>query len=373
MPHTDPISLDDLDALLDERSGPCVSIFLPTSRLTRETEADRIRLKNFRAEAFERLMSEHALRRPDAEALLEPLDGLLEDDSFWPYLGDGLAVFLSPTSHAVFRVGQSFEPRIALGERFVIKPLLPLLSGDGTYYVLALSGNAVSVYSGSRAGAAELPVGDLPTNMADALNMLGREGSRHPNKLWQGDEGEKILYRKYFRAVDRALKRLYAKQAAPLVLAGVDSLMPIFREVCSSRQLVPESIPGNPEELTPEQIHERAWPIVQPILDAPRQKALEQYRTLQGTTRVTDDLQTILTGAFDGRVQTLFLEVDADIYGTFDPESRSLAVNGQEPKNGDIELYGRAARWVFQRGGEVFGAGHDEIPGEEPVVALMRY
>ena len=373
MPHTDPLSLGDLDALLDERSGPCVSIFLPTSRVTRNTEADRIRLKNFRAQAFERLMAEHELRRPDAEALLEPLDELLDDGGFWPYLSDGLAVFLSPASHAVFRVRQSFEPHLALGERFVIKPLLPLLTGDGTYYVLALSANAVSIYSGSREGAAKMSVRDLPANMFEALEALGRDGTRHPNKLWEGDDGDKILYRKYFRTVDRALRRLYGTQSAPLVLAGVEYLLPIFREVCSYRYVLSEGIHGNPEELTPEQIHGAAWPLVEPILDAPRREALEQLRALRGSTRVTADLKTILAAAYDGRVQTLLLEVDADLYGTFEPGTRELRVTGPKPGNGDVELCGRAARWVHQRGGEVFSATHAEIPGEEPLVAVMRY
>ena len=67
---------------------------------------------------------------------------------------------------------------------------------------------------------------------------------------WQGDEAQKTLYRKYFTQIDRVLRPYFADHSEPLVVAGVDYLLPIFREASSYRHLVPQGIPGNPEELT---------------------------------------------------------------------------------------------------------------------------
>lgn len=371
MPHHDPFTLDHLDVLLERRAGPCVSIFMPTTRISRETDRDRIVLKNLRAEAFKRLMDQHGLRLPDAEALVLPVDELLEDDGFWPYLSDGLALFLAPDAHFTFRLAQPFTELLALGERFVVKPLVPLLSGDGTFYVLAISQNQARLIEGGRQGANEIRVEEMPGDMAKALSMRGREGTRAPNKQWQGDEGQKTLYRKYFLQIDRALRPFLG--AEPLVIAGVSYLVPIFREATSYRHLVPEGIPGNPEELSAAELHAKAWPLVEPFLDAPRRQALERFESLRGTDRVTDEVSTILGGALDGRVQTLFLALESDLFGDFDPETRQTVVHGAEAKAGDIDLGSLAGRWVYARGGNVFGVTAAEIPDGRPVAAIMRY
>jgi hypothetical protein len=346
---------------------------MPTSRILQETGQDRIRLKNFRGDAFKRLMQDHGLRRPAAESMLLPMDELLEDETFWPYLSDGLSVFLAPDMHAVFRIALPLDPRMRIGDRFIVKPLVPILSGESTYYVLAISANAVRVFEGTRQRASEIRVSELPENMTHALTMRGREGDRAPNKQWQGDEGQKTLYRKYFLQIDRVLRPLYGSRSEPLVIAGVEYLLPIFREACSYRNIVAEGIAGNPDELSEEDIHTRAWPLVEPILDAPRREALERLATPRSTERVTEDISTILNAAYDGRVDTLFLNLELDLFGTFDPQTRETVVRTGEKDPGDLDLGGQAARWAHRCGGNVFSATADEIGGDYAAVAVLRY
>ncbi|MGH6885279.1 MAG: hypothetical protein ACREGK_04310, partial [Geminicoccales bacterium] len=237
MHHTDHISQDDIDRLLGETTGPCVSIYLPTTPITPHTDQDQIRLKNLRAEAFERLTA-RGIRRPDAEAILLPVDEVLEDRGFWPYLSDGLAIFCSPATHALFRVPLSPQSTIDVGERFLLKPLLPLLTEDGIFYVLAISENQTRLFEGTRHHVAEVQLKDLPASMSAALALRGRDPDRLPMRRWQGDEGQKILYRKYFLQIDRALRPLYGDFSDPLVIAGVEYLVPIFREASSYLHLV---------------------------------------------------------------------------------------------------------------------------------------
>ncbi len=373
MPHHDLITTDDVDILLKKRGGPHVSIFLPTTRITRDTDQDRIQLKNFRAEAFTRLVEDQGLRRPDAEALLLPIDELLEDISFWPYLSDGLAIFLAPDVHFAFRLAEPFTPRLVVGTRFIVRPLLPLLSADGVYYVLAISRNETRLLEGTRQGAKEIEVDELPPNMARALSRRGREGERLPQKQWHGDEGQKTLYRKYFLQIDRVLRPFFGGRSEPLVIAGVDYLLPIFREATGYRQIVPDGIPGNPEELSAAEIHAKAWPLVEPLLDAPRREALERLDSLRGTDRVTDDVATVLGAAYDGRVQTLFLDLEASMFGTFDSETRETVVHGADAGVEGDDLASLAGRWVYDRGGEVYATTNAELPDGTPLAAIMRY
>ncbi len=373
MPHQDQITIDDIDVLLQNREGPCVSIYLPTTRVTQDVDESRIQLKNFRSEAMDKLMGDFGLRRPDADAMLLPVDQLLEDTEFWRFLSDGLAVFLAADASFVFRLGESFEPRLEVGGRFLVRPLVRQLSGDGVYHLLAVSRNEVRLLEGNRRGAREVTPDDMPRNMARALTMRGREGERMPYKQWHGDEGQKTLYRKFFLQIDRVLRPSYSGRSEPLVIAGVDYLLPIFRDACSYRHLVAEGIAGNPDEYSEAELHEKAWPLVEPILDAPRRESLERLHAEWGTNRVSDDVATILRAAYNGRVDTLFLDEEAYVFGTFDTGTLETTVEGSGDERQGIDLGGIAGRYVHSRGGDVYAVSRSELPGENPLMALLRY
>jgi hypothetical protein len=371
MHHTDRILPNDIDLLLDAKADPCISMYLPTHPITLHAEKDRIRLKNLRAEAFGKLL-ERDIRRPDAESILLPVDQLLEDEAFWPYLSDGLAIFCSPGPHAVFRLPISPSPTLRVEDRFILKPLLPLLSESEIFYIMAISRNAVRLFEGTPHHVSEIHINELPANMSEALRLGGREPNRAPQRLWQGSEGEKALYRNYFLYIDRVLRPFYGDSSSPLVVAAVDYLLPIFREASTYRSIVPLGITGNPDKLSAEELHTQAWPIVEPLFSGRRRDALEEYQALQGSGRTTQEIQTIMSAALDGRVKTLFFSLSAEVFGSFDAATRTLEVR-PDPLAGDTDLCAQAARWVYRTGGVLFGGEPPHIPAGGPMTAIFRY
>ena len=172
--------------------------------------------------------------------------------------------------------------------------------------------------------------------------------------------------------IDRVLRPLYGQHSEPLVIAGVDYLLPIYRQANSYRHLVPEGIEGSPENLTAKELHEKAWPLVEPIFAKPRQEALENYRALHGTGRTADDLDGVLAAALDGRIKTLFVNLTTDVFGTFEESTRKAVVH-DTPERGDVDLCARAARWVYSTGGQIFGGEPPQIPQQGPLAAILRY
>jgi hypothetical protein len=249
---------------------------------------------------------------------------------------------------------------------------------------MACSENQTRLFEGTRHHVAEVQLKDLPSNMSAALEMRGRDPDQPPKRLgrrpryggggrWHvGDEGQKILYRKYFLQIDRALRPLYGNFSDPLVIAGVGYLLPIFREASSYRHLAVQGIPGNPEHLSAQELHAKAWPIVEPILAEPRRAALERYRALRGTGRTSDDLETVLSAALDGRVESLFLNLAVARYGVFDHAARSAVVR-DTPEPGDVDLAARAARWAYRTGAEIFAGEPPDIPEGSSIAAVFRY
>ncbi len=147
----DRITMDILkQAFLDRHSGWCVSLFMPTHRAGWGMEQGPIRFKNLLREAEERLTAK-GLRAPEVQELLKEAQRLLQDRGFWRRQSDGLAVFFSADTLHFFRLPMVFKELAVVSHRFHVKPLLPILAGDGPFHILALSQNQIRLLEGTTA------------------------------------------------------------------------------------------------------------------------------------------------------------------------------------------------------------------------------
>src|SRR5690606_13140680 len=92
------------------------------------------------------------------------------DESWWPQ-SDGVAMFVSADHIEQYRLPLAFQERVVVGPRFFVKPLLPLFQGDGRFYLLAVSQNAVRLFEASRYRISQLEPAGLPKDLQTALNI----------------------------------------------------------------------------------------------------------------------------------------------------------------------------------------------------------
>ncbi len=161
------ISRGELRALLEADGEPAVSIYMPAHRTGDITE-DPIRLKNILRAAEERLVG-GGMRSPEALQLLAPARDLLPNTDFWQHQSDGLALFMAPGVFRSYRVPCSFPELLVTGSRFHVKPLLPLFSTDGLFYVLALSQKRVVLLQCTRDSMRQITPESVPESLAEAL------------------------------------------------------------------------------------------------------------------------------------------------------------------------------------------------------------
>ena len=74
----DTLSREELRYLVQIRRQPCLSIFLPTHRFGRETDADRIRLKSLLRDAEARLAEMEFPKRTTSEVLAPAKPALID-------------------------------------------------------------------------------------------------------------------------------------------------------------------------------------------------------------------------------------------------------------------------------------------------------
>jgi hypothetical protein len=361
---------------------------MTTHRAGVEIQQDPIRLKNLLGEAEEVLVT-MGLRSPEAGELLEPAQELLGDYEFWQHQSDGLAIFLSLKLFRAYRFPLEFDELVVVTDRFHVKPLLPLLSGDGRLYVLALSQNEVRLLQGTRYSVGEIDLEGVPKSLAEALRhddpekqfqfhtqtqTPGGQGDRaavfHGHGVVSEEDKENIL--RFFQKVDRDLQDVLSDEEAPLVLAGVEYLLPIYAKANTHPHLLSHGIEGNPEALSWEELHERAWAIVQPRFQKAQLEAIAQYEQLVSTEQASHDIRTIVPAAHYGRVDTLFVAVGLQRWGAFDPQTNTIDIHGEE-EPGDEDLLDLAAVQTLLHGGEVYALEPTEVPDGVPLAAVFRY
>ncbi len=382
--------------LLEHRQAPCLSLFLPTHRTGVEAQQDPLRLKRMIREAEHLVMrmgspSAH-LHASQREEVLAPIRALLEDDSFWLHASDGLAIFLSPDVFVSYRLPSSFREQVVVSDHFSLKPLLPFVTENGRFYILALSQNEIRLLEGTRYHITEVELPEtVPESLAQALKYddpdnqvryyssssgasIGKGGRRAVIFYGQGigiDESKDNLLR-YFQQIDRGLRALLHDAHVPMVLAGVEYLFPIYQEANTYLHLLEQGVPGNPETMKAETLHERSWSVVEPYVLKEKHEAMARYQDYAGTARASNRINEILPAAYYGRVESVLVALDREEWGTFDPSSTMVQVH-QEAEVGDEDLLDLASTQTLLHGGLAYAVEQATIPGGGLAAAVFRY
>ena len=382
------LSRAELEALMAARDGHCVSLYAPMIQAGPDTQQNPIRFKNLLRRAGEAL-EERGLKPREAERFLAPAAELLGDSPFWQHQSSGLAVFVAEGFFRTYRLPVEVRELAVVEDRFHLKPLLPMLSGDGRFYVLALSQKRVRLLEATRHSVRELDLGDLPTSLNEAVGYEVEEthlqfhtgtsgrtrGGVRPavfHGQGGGEDDVKLEIQKFFNLLDRGIAALIADRSAPLVLAGVEFLFPLYRQVSEHPHLVDGGVPGNADELPADELHRRAWPVVEPEFTRDQEEARRRFRELLGTGQASSRLEEVLTAAHDGRVDTLFVALGVRRWGSFDPAERTLELADHNGP-GTEDLVDLAATRTLLTGGTVYAVAPEHVPDHAEVAAVYRY
>ena len=366
---TDIPSRAQLDGLLAAREPWSVSIYLPTSPSSRG-DAERIELKNLAAEAVRQLQQAGAGRN-DLGAIEEEVADLIDDDEFWRYQARSLALFLTPTSSTTYRLPHNLTSMVEVSDRFHLKPLLRALTFPQTAFVLALSQGKVRLLEiAPELEPGEVGVPDLPSDVASAVGKSSIK-DRAPSRKVQGSEGQKTRMRQYSRQIDQALRPLLSGLDVPLILAAVEPLDSIYRSVNTYPHLLATSVPGNPDSTSDAELAAGARHVLDDLYAAELRTIQETYAHRLAQRRASADIADIARAATYGLVETVLVDIDQSVPGSVD-ENGAVKLDDAD----DAVNYGvvdEIARRVWLNSGRVLAVRRDDIPGNGPVAAILRY
>jgi hypothetical protein len=349
------VSLSELKSLAGA-AGPCITIALPLP----EPSEIRTRLKNAVRGIEKRFPPSD--RDPAIAGLLDPIRATaaaIESKGLW---AKAVMVLRSPdVYHGYWLRGQQKEI-IDAGERFHLRPLFAAMAREQSFHLLALSQRHVRLFASTmfQAGEIELP-GTVPRNLKEWLNarqpdhvMDNRSTGGPSNGSMKGvlfgtntdREKHDEYVRHFFKEIDHAVHTVLREGSAPLVLAGVEDDLAIYRRVNTYPHLFEQEVHGSPDGLPLTDVLDRARDLVSRAPSEPLRKVLAE---LDRRAPLLDP-QEILDRSREGRAGELVMREDAE--------------------DDRLDL---AAVEVLRHGGRVFAVNPAEVPGNAAAAAVLRY
>lgn len=375
--YTDIPTRRQIETLLNARNPASVSFYVPTDPADREgvgpgssPSPARIAMKDLASQALAQLR-DAGTPKAELTALEENLDAILDDPVFWLYQARSLAVFVTPERETVFRLPNRLQAQVAVSDRFHLKPLLRSVTFPQVGYLLALAQGSVrllEIVEGLTPEPVKVP--GMPGDVADAAGVPSIRG-RGPSRRIQGTEGQKMRMKEYARDIDDALRGVLPQSGVPLILAGTEPLLSIFRGVCSYPDLAEGVVAGNPEARNVAELAAAGREVLDQVHADQLQtlKNLFGERSSQGRTAV--DVGDVARLATRGAVDTVFVDFDATIPGTVNDEGQ-VAYSDVD----DAIAYGvvdEIARRVLLTGGNVLAVRREDVPEGGTVAAILRY
>ncbi len=359
---------DELGTLTAGVSPPCLSLYLPTHRITSEAAQDRTRLRTLVTKARSAL-EEVGLRGAELDEMLRPATELLDDPLFWQRQEDGLALLLSVDRSHRFQLPYRVPELVIVGERFHVHPLVELLE-DHRALLITLSQQRVRLFEFGRWSIREVEVPGLPDGIEDTIPDRDRQTPlqvRHAAAgssdagFFHGHGGAKDAAedrrRRYLLEVDRVLQPVLKRRNDPVVLAGVRNLAAEFRAVSTCRSVIGE-LPGNPDTAHADRLRSAAWEVVSPWFAKERREALERFEHLSGTRRAETDPEVLADAAMEGRIDVLFVRSAVEVRDA-DPTTLSMIDD--------------AVVHTLRHGGAVYVLSEVERTGHPDGGAILRY
>ncbi|HXQ26049.1 MAG TPA: hypothetical protein VN822_06560 [Candidatus Acidoferrales bacterium] len=377
------VQAPDWAALAAERETPCISVYLPLGSGAAAAKPEFAQIRRL-LQTSQASFEGAPVTAAEAEVLLSSQwHRVLESQPVHGGGAAGLVLFLSGGFFACYQLPASFPARVVIGREFYIRPLLHLVSADDQFLILAASQKHVRFFRCSRYGIHGLTLERIPELLRQDLetHSIEKQIQFHsgtpslPGKkgvVFYGSEPDpKDRILRFFRDIDQKVKGSLKGQHAPLVVAAVDYLFPIYKTANTYPHLLETSIGGNPDLTTPEALHAAAWKVVEKHLEEAKDRSFGVYKDHINTDSTSSSLRKVLPSAQEGRVRFLFVPEETEHWGSLVPPE-TVHVHGKR-ENGDAELLNLASVLTIRGGGQVYIVAQNQLPEGAELAAAFRY
>ncbi len=374
------VSEKKVDQILNIDGKLLISITLSTHKKGEEVKQNSIRFKNLLTQTTEKL-KDKGLKEKEISKLLKPATDLLAKPLFWSHQDEGLAVYISNDYFEYFHLPYPVEEKAYINESFLITPLLPMLSLDGTFSVLAVSRKKARLLHCTRNEVFDITPEDATTSLDEYLEVTPEKelqyhtGADGKEAMFfghgSGGEVKRVIAEQYFRELEKQITSVMNKYSEPLILVGLEDNIAFYKTINGYKRTLTDSIDSNPDELNDNQLKDLGWTEIKRYFLKDMYNSLEQFSE-SNSDRVSNNMAEIVEATVMGKSDTIFISKGEVRWGHYDPESHQVHFTDR-PSNGDVDLMNWLAIKGRKTGSKVYVLPREEMPRHSTVAAEFRF
>lgn len=368
--HITDLTSGTLTALRARRPYPAVTVALPAHRRRPLNSEDPVRLRNLIGEAKHRLEADPAVTREARINVSGELDRAVSEIDLRHTL-DGLAIFAAPGEHEVWDLPRPVAERVVFSDTYETRNLVAAREQAHPYWVLAVSLDRTTLWSGSDDTVHPARDGGFP--LEPDRTQPDTERREQIGDRFDALRGEEA--RRFFRQVDAALQNLLAADPRPVYLVGLAHELGLLEEVGTAARSAAARITSGGLTNGPAQALVQE---LRPVLDAEARHGIDQV------TRRIEDAQgrRVFAAGVDEAWQTV-REGRIDLLAVEDGFQRTVCVTDSHLVPADApDAVGMAAREdivdeiieaTLDTGGEVVFLPDGALSAHDHIAAVLRF
>ena len=242
---SDKLLGEEILSLQKEKGKICVSIIVPTHRLSPDRRIDKLAMKRAVENAKQLIQFRYTVS--NVTPLLQSIDALYEAIDF-NHNSEGLGLYVSPGLQLSVQFPFPVVEKVIVGDNFEIRDLLYKVNYAKPYFVLQLTQKGVRLFEGSWDELAEIKDNNFPKEYKEEYlyepASHGTPGTGHSHvRNFEKEKSvlEEIRFEDFFRQTDKLLND-YLVSDTPLVLLGTEEELAWFENISTHKKQLIQKI-----------------------------------------------------------------------------------------------------------------------------------
>ncbi|KUN81376.1 hypothetical protein [Streptomyces griseoruber] len=355
-----------LSELRRPRPYPAVSVLTPTHRREPDNAQDRVRLRNVVADAKKQLESDPGVTRERRADVADQLDRAMAEVDL-TYTEDGLVIFAAPGEHQVWSLGRPVPERVVLADTFLTRNLVSAQAAERPYWVLSVSVDRVTLWSGGPDRVTEEHLGGFPmVRRQENFDAERREQIGDTPSTFRDEDT-----RHFLREADTAMNRLLRLAARPLYITGEQAALSALDELGTVTRAAVHVPHGGLSHGTPDSV----WQAVRPMVAAEARRSVDTVsRALEsalGRKEFAAGVDEVWQNAREGRVRLLAVEENYRVTVRDDGDHLIPALSGDLDAREDI--VDEIVEQCLETGADVRFVPDGTLGNEAGIAGVLRY
>ena len=368
---------EDLQALQNEKGDICISIIVPTHRLSPERRADKLNVKRAIEKAEQLLKYKYS--EEIAHTLTAKMKNLFQRINFI-HNNEGIGLYVSSNIGLSVQFPFPVEEKIIVEESFEVRDLLYKVNYSNPYYVLLLTEKGARLYDGSWNELHEIKDKNFPVEYEEEYiysppsRTTSYAGQAHV-KSFEKDksEMEEIRLKNFFHGIDKKLSD-YLMNNASLIVLGIKKEISYFEKVTMHNKQIAGKVPGSYSYSNLNQLSEIVWPVMYFYLQDKRMELINEFEEKIGQHLGISGIQDIWSAASEGKAFKLMVEKDYRCPGFVTENNYVLSLRPpQKPHKVLTDAVDDLIEMVLEKGGQVFFVDNGLLKDYQRIALITRY